>query len=53
MKYLPLVWAGIWRTPLRTALIFLSIATTFLLFGTLYGVNAGPRVPVSTALRAL
>ncbi len=41
MKYLPLVWAGLWRTPLRTALTFLSIATTFLLFGTLYGVNAG------------
>jgi putative ABC transport system permease protein len=41
MKYLPLVWAGLWRTPLRTALTFLSIATTFLLFGSLYGVNAG------------
>jgi putative ABC transport system permease protein len=41
MKYLPLVWAGLWRTPIRTVLTFLSITTTFLLFGSLYGVDAG------------
>jgi putative ABC transport system permease protein len=41
MKYLPLVWAGLWRTPVRTVLTFLSIASTFLLFGSLYGIDAG------------
>ena len=41
MKYLPLVWAGLWRRPVRTMLTFLSAATAFLLFGTLYGVSAG------------
>lgn len=41
MKYLPLVWAGLWRTPVRTILTFLSIASTFLLFGSLYGIDAG------------
>lgn len=41
MKYLPLVWAGLWRNPVRTVLMFLSVAMTFVLFGCLYGVNAG------------
>lgn len=41
MKYLPLVWTGLWRTPVRTVLMFLSVAATFVLFGCLYGVNAG------------
>ena len=26
MKYLPLVWSGIWRKPGRTVLIFLQVA---------------------------
>ena len=40
MKYLPLIWAGLWRAPVRTILTFLSIASTFLLFGSLYGIDA-------------
>jgi putative ABC transport system permease protein len=41
MKYLPLIWAGLWRSPTRTTLTFLSIACAFLLIGSLYGINAG------------
>jgi putative ABC transport system permease protein len=41
MKYLPLIWAGLWRSPTRTTLTFLSIACAFLLIGSLYGVDAG------------
>jgi putative ABC transport system permease protein len=38
VKYLPLLWAGLWRKPIRTTLTMLSIAAAFLLFGILQGV---------------
>ncbi|MFI4934600.1 MAG: ABC transporter permease [Caulobacterales bacterium] len=41
MKYLPLVWAGIWRRPGRTALTMLSVISAFVLFGILQGFTAG------------
>ena len=41
MKYLPLLWAGLWRKPIRTVLTVLSIAVAFLLFGVLHGVMTG------------
>lgn len=41
MKYLPLIWAGLWRKKVRTILTLLSIAVAFILFGVLQGVNAG------------
>ncbi len=41
MKYLPLVWAGLWRKRTRTILTFLSIATAFVLLGVLQGINQG------------
>ncbi len=41
MKYLPLLWAGVWRKPMRTVLTVLSIAVAFLLFGVLHGVIVG------------
>ncbi|HEY1753189.1 MAG TPA: FtsX-like permease family protein [Caulobacteraceae bacterium] len=41
MKYLHLVWAGIWRRPGRAALTLLSIVNAFLLFGLLYGFASG------------
>jgi putative ABC transport system permease protein len=41
MKYLPLVWAGIWRKKSRAVLMLLQIASAFLLFGLLQGLNSG------------
>ena len=41
MKYLPLVWAGIWRKRGRSLLIFLQVAVAFILFGVLQGVKTG------------
>ena len=40
MKFLPLVWAGLWRKRVRTVLAMLSVAIAFGLYGTLDGVNA-------------
>jgi putative ABC transport system permease protein len=37
MKYLVLVWAGLWRKPARTVLTSLSVMTAFLLYGALNG----------------
>ncbi len=41
MKYVPLVWAGIWRKRSRAVLMLLQIASAFALFGLLEGFNAG------------
>ncbi len=41
MKYLPLIWAGLWRKRARTVLTLLSVAIAFLLFGVMHGVTAG------------
>ncbi|HTO58160.1 MAG TPA: hypothetical protein VMJ74_10205, partial [Pseudomonadales bacterium] len=41
MKYMPLLWAGLWRKPIRTVLTLLSITVAFLLFGVLNGVVSG------------
>ncbi len=41
VKYLPLVWSGIWRKPVRTALIFLQVCVAFALFGVLQGMKTG------------
>jgi putative ABC transport system permease protein len=40
VKYLPLMWAGIWRKPTRTVLTVLSLAIGSFLFGLLQGVNS-------------
>jgi putative ABC transport system permease protein len=40
MKYLFLVWAGIWRKPTRTVFTVLSLVIGFFLFGLLQGVNS-------------
>ena len=39
MKFLPLVWAMLWRRPTRTAMTFGSIAVAFMLFGMLQAFN--------------
>jgi putative ABC transport system permease protein len=41
VKYLPLIWSGIWRKPGRTALILLQVAVGFALFGVLQGMKSG------------
>lgn len=41
MKYLPLIWAGLWRKKARTLFTMLSIVVAFLLFGLLQGINQG------------
>lgn len=41
VKYLPLIWSGIWRKPGRTILIFLQVSVAFALFGTLQGMKTG------------
>lgn len=41
MKFLPLVWAGIWRKPGRVILIFLQVCVAFALFGVLQGLKTG------------
>ena len=40
MKFLPLIWCGLWRKPARTLLTFFSIVVAFLLFGLLQGVDS-------------
>jgi putative ABC transport system permease protein len=49
MKYLPLVWSGIWRKPGRTVLIFLQVSVAFVLFGVLQGLKTGIEYAVRAA----
>jgi putative ABC transport system permease protein len=51
MKYLPLVWAGLWRRPARTVFTGMSVVVAFLLFGLLQGVNAGFARSIANAHR--
>jgi putative ABC transport system permease protein len=41
VKYLFLIWAGLWRKKARTILTTLSVVVAFLLFGLLQGINQG------------
>jgi putative ABC transport system permease protein len=41
LKYLPLIWSGIRRRPVRTALVFLQVCVAFALFGVLQGLKTG------------
>lgn len=47
MKFLPLLWAGIWRNSSRTLLLILQIASAFLLFGLLQGLNSGMKQAIA------
>lgn len=53
MRFLPLVWAGLWRRPLRSVLTAACIAVAFLLLGLLEGVNAGFARAIADAHRDL
>jgi putative ABC transport system permease protein len=41
MRYLLLVWSGLWRKKARTIFTLLSVVIAFLLFGLLQGLNEG------------
>src|SRR5512142_2542309 len=41
MKYLPLIWAGVWRRPGRAALTIVSIVSAFVIFGVLTSFSSG------------
>jgi putative ABC transport system permease protein len=41
VKFFPLVWAGLWRRPVRSILTAICIVIAFVLLGLLQGVNAG------------
>jgi len=49
MKFLPLIWSGIWRKPGRTILIFLQVSVAFALFGVLQGLKTGVEHAVDAA----
>lgn len=51
MKYMPLIWAGLWRRPVRTILTAGSIVIAFVLLGLLQGVNAGIDRAIAAANR--
>lgn len=53
MKFLILVWAGLWRRPARTILTGMCIVIAFLLLGLLDGVNAGFAKIIAEAHRDL
>src|SRR5690349_7474808 len=40
MKYLPLIWAGLWHKRVRTVLTLLCVVVAFALFGLLHGFTA-------------
>jgi putative ABC transport system permease protein len=48
MKYLNLVWTGIWHKPRRTVLTMATIVVAFLLFGLLQGVDQGANAVIKT-----
>jgi putative ABC transport system permease protein len=41
VKYIPLIWSGLWRERTRTIFTLLSIAVAFIVFGILSGIDAG------------
>src|ERR1700736_4014659 len=43
MKFLPLLWSGIWRKPGRAVLAAMQIIVAFALFGLLQGFSTGVR----------
>jgi putative ABC transport system permease protein len=53
MKFLALVWAGLWRRPARSILTGMCIVIAFLLLGLLDGVNAGFAKAIADAHRDL
>jgi putative ABC transport system permease protein len=49
LKYLLLVWSGVWRKRMRAALILLQVVIAFTLFGVLQGLDTGIKQAVAKA----
>ncbi len=49
MKFLPLIWAGLWRKPLRALLTLMAVVTAFLSLGLLGFVDSGFRQLVNNS----
>lgn len=49
MKYLFLIWSGIWRKRTRAALILLQVTVAFTLFGVLQGLDTGIKQAINKA----
>lgn len=49
MKYVFLVWSGLWRKRTRAALILLQVTIAFALFGILQGIDTGIRQAIAKA----
>jgi putative ABC transport system permease protein len=49
VKFLPLIWAALWRKKTRTVFTLASILVAFLLFGMLQGVNAAFNATIDRA----
>jgi putative ABC transport system permease protein len=47
MKYLPLIWSGIWRKRGRTIFILLQVSVAFALFGVLQGMKTGVELAIA------
>ncbi|HEY6455377.1 MAG TPA: FtsX-like permease family protein [Steroidobacteraceae bacterium] len=48
MKFLPLIWSGIWRRRGRSVLMLLQIATAFTLFSVLQGLDSGEKLAIAS-----
>ena len=49
MKYLFLIWSGMWRKRTRAVLILLQVTVAFTLFGVLQGLNTGIKQAINKA----
>src|SRR5688572_3426214 len=49
MKFLPLIWSGIWRKPGRTLLTLMQVTVAFALFGVLQGLKTGVDEAIASA----
>jgi putative ABC transport system permease protein len=47
VKYLPLIWSGIWRQRARAVLMLLQMISAFTLFGVLQGVSSGTKQAIA------
>lgn len=49
MKFLPLIWSGIWRKPGRAILTLMQVTVAFALFGVLQGLKTGVDEAIASA----